>query len=139
MANTPTIKNPVGWFEIYVKDMNRARSFYETLFEVKLQSLGVDFPEMLAFPSGPEAMSHYGTGGALVKMDGVGGNGTLGTMVYFFCEDCGVSAKKAVRLGGTLHKDKFSIGPYGFVALITDSEGNRIGLHSRATESNDCG
>jgi len=27
-------------------------------------------------------------------------------------------------------KDKFAIGKYGFIALVTDTEGNVIGLHS---------
>jgi len=31
--------NPVGWFEIYVQDMNRARRFYETVFQGKLEKL----------------------------------------------------------------------------------------------------
>jgi len=123
--------NAVSWFEIYVQDMDRARKFYESVFEIELKSLGVTYPEMFAFPSSPEFLNHYGAGGALVKMDGGGGNGTLGTIVYFFCEDCGITAQKAVAAGGSIHKDKFSIGPHGFIAIIKDSEGNIVGLHSR--------
>ena len=87
--------NPVVWFEIYVQDMSRAKAFYESVFEVQLQTL--DAPdtepsiEMLAFP-----MQEQGTGaaGALVKMEGCpsGGNSTL---VYFSCADCAVEAARA--------------------------------------------
>jgi uncharacterized protein len=120
--------NPVGWFEIYVQDMARARAFYEAVFEARLQELpGVDV-EMLAFEMDGEAP---GSSGALVKADGMpsGGNSTL---VYFKCTDCAVEAGRAADSGGHLVKDKFSIGPYGFVALVNDSEGNLIGLHSQA-------
>ena len=62
-------------------------------------------------------------------MDGVpsGGNSTL---VYFGCEDCAVEAARVASAGGTVHRDKFSIGQYGFIALVIDTEGNMIGLHS---------
>ncbi len=56
-----------------------------------------------------------------------GGNSTL---VYFICADCSVEAKRASAQGGKIFKEKFSIGQYGFIALVTDTEGNMIGLHS---------
>ncbi|MEJ5991792.1 VOC family protein [Ramlibacter sp. PS3R-8] len=83
--------------------------------------------EMWAFPMQPEAA---GAGGALVRMPGLtsGGNSTI---VYFACTDCAVEARRAAASGGKVFKDKFSIGAHGFIALVTDSEGNMIGLHSR--------
>jgi hypothetical protein len=119
-------RNPVGWFEIYVQDMPRAKAFYESVFAVQLQKLESPEPEMWTFPmqeSSPGAM------GALVKMDGCpsGGNSTL---VYFTCADCAIEAKRATGNGGQVFRDKFSIGQYGFIALITDPDGNMIGLHS---------
>ncbi len=118
--------NPVGWFEIYVQDMPRAKTFYEYVFAVQLQKLDSSELEMWAFP-----MQENGAGamGTLVKMDGCpsGGNSTL---VYFTCADCAVEAKRAKENGGQVFKDKFSIGQYGFIALVCDTEGNMIGLHS---------
>ena len=118
--------NPVGWFEIYVQDMPRAKTFYERVFAVQLQKLDSSELEMWAFP-----MQENGAGamGTLVKMDGCpsGGNSTL---VYFTCADCAVEAKRAKENGGQVFKDKFSIGQYGFIALVCDTEGNMIGLHS---------
>ena len=119
--------NPVGWFEIYVQDMARAKKFYESVFQIKLEILqsGVEL-EMWSFPS---AMDRFGASGSLVKMDGFpsGGNSTL---VYFSCTDCAIEAGRVAASGGAIQKDKFSIGEYGFIALCFDTEGNMFGLHS---------
>ena len=123
MKNT---RNPVGWFEIYVQDLKRAQSFYEKTFQVELAPLPSPGITMLAFPGGPEA---YGCPGALVEMEGKDSGGG-GTLVYFSCEDCAVEAARAAQSGGEVSKAKFSIGEYGFIALVTDTEGNMIGLHS---------
>jgi len=80
------VNNPVIWFEIYVQDMLRAKAFYESLFQVRLERLNNPDMEMWAFPM---AMDRVGAGGALVKMDGVASGGNS-TMVYFSCEDCAV-------------------------------------------------
>jgi predicted enzyme related to lactoylglutathione lyase len=120
--------NPVGWFEIYVQDMARAKRFYEAVFKVTLEKLGTPAPglEMWSFPM---QMERYGAPGALVRMPGVpsGGNSVL---VYFSCEDCAIEAKRIIESGGRIEKEKFSIGQYGFIVLALDSEGNMIGLHS---------
>ena len=118
--------NSVGWFEIYVEDMERAKRFYETVLKVKLERLPVPDIEMWNFP-----METNGTGaaGSLVKMPGfpVGGNSIL---VYFMCEDCATEESRVVDAGGRIEKEKFSIGQFGFVSLVYDTEGNMIGLHS---------
>jgi uncharacterized protein len=118
--------NPVIWFEIYVQDMNRAKAFYESVFQVKLARLDSTEIEMWGFPM---EMSGPGASGSLVKMKGVasGGNSTL---VYFSCKDCAVEAARVVKAGGSLDREKMSIGKYGFIALAVDTEGNMIGLHS---------
>lgn len=123
------VKNPVGWFEIYVDNLARAKKFYESVFEVTLEELGDPNDEnikMLAFPSDMET---YGATGALVKMEGLtaGGNSTL---VYFSCDNCAIEESKVEGAGGIVQKPKMSIGEYGFITLATDSEGNMFGLHS---------
>jgi predicted enzyme related to lactoylglutathione lyase len=121
--------NPVGWFEIYVQNMDRAKKFYETVFQVKLARL--NSPAMLEMElwSFPMRMDCWGAGGALVKLQGVlsGGNSTV---VYFSCEDCAVEASRAAAAGGQIDREKMSIGEYGFISLVVDTEGNMIGLHS---------
>lgn len=78
--------NPVGWFEIYVQDMPRAKTFYETVFSTKLEKLPGTELEMWTF--GMDNNS-YGAPGALIKMDCCQSGGG-GTLVYFSCEDCAV-------------------------------------------------
>jgi predicted enzyme related to lactoylglutathione lyase len=118
--------NAVGWFEIYVDDMSRAKAFYEQVFGVRLSKLDNPEIEMLAFPSKEDA---YGAPGALVKMPGFDA-GANSVLVYFTCADCAVEAAKAVKFGGRMQKEKKSIGKYGYMALVFDTEGNMIGLHS---------
>lgn len=123
--------NAVGWFEIYVEDMPRARRFYERLLGRTLEHLappGGDASdlEMWAFPMEKGGM---GASGALVKMpDYLPGAG--GTIVYFVCDDCAEQVRRAEANGGQTIKEKFSIEPYGFIAMVQDTEGNLIGLHS---------
>ena len=117
--------NPVCWFEIYVEDMDRARKFYETVFQTTLEKLHSDAIEMWAFPMQPGG----GAPGALARIDGCGPSGN-NVIIYFSCHDCAVEADKAAAAGGQIHKRRFSIGQYGYIALITDTEGNMIGLHS---------
>jgi hypothetical protein len=122
--------NPVGWFEIYVNDMRRARAFYEAVLGVSLKKMETpasDVAEMWAFPMQREGV---GASGALVRMSGDGPSGGSATIVYFTCDDCSVEAGRVVPNGGKVMKHKFSIGQYGFIALVQDVEGNVIGLHS---------
>lgn len=121
--------NPVGWFEIYVDDIERAKKFYQALFDVTLEKLESPTKmeiEMWAFPSNMES---YGAAGALVKMDKVkaGGNSTL---VYFSCDDCAVEESRAATNDGTVQVPKMAIGEHGFISVVEDTEGNMIGLHS---------
>ena len=120
--------NPVGWFEIYVQDMARARAFYEKVLQHKLERLPAPDGEleMWAFPMD---MNGTGASGALVKMAGVpsGGNSTV---VYFSCADCNVEAGRVVAAGGKVQQAKMAIGEYGFIALVFDPDGNLFGLHS---------
>jgi uncharacterized protein len=119
-------RNPVGWFEIYVQEMARAKAFYEKVLGLQLQQLAGADMDMWTFPMQDDA---YGASGALIKMPGVPSGGG-GTMVYFSCADCAVEAARVRESGGQVVRDKFPIGQWGFIALATDTEGNMIGLHS---------
>jgi uncharacterized protein len=120
-------RNPVGWFEIYVDDLARAQSFYEKVFEVKLQALDSPAIKMLAFPMEGDLP---GCTGALVKMPGMERPAGNAVIIYFSCLDCSVEARRAAQNGGKIFKEKFPIGEYGFISLVHDTEGNMIGLHS---------
>ena len=118
--------NPVGWFEIYVDDIERAKAFYETVFDVQLDRLGTEGIEMWQFPSD---MSRHGASGTIAHVDGMPA-GSNSTVVYFQCEDCAVEESRIAGAGGTVVRPKMSIGEYGYVTLANDTEGNLIGLHS---------
>ena len=125
--------NPVVWFEIYVQDMARAKQFYETVLQTQLQALATPAGsasnagmQMMAFPS---EMNAAGAAGALVKMAGIP-SGAGGSLIYFSCDDCGVEQARVEAAGGRIHAPKFAIGEYGHCALVIDTEGNCIGLHS---------
>ncbi len=51
-------------------------------------------------------------------------------LVYFKCVDCTTEVRRVVEAGGRIQQDKFSIGPYGYIALVLDTEGNMSALHS---------
>ncbi len=130
MTDSSRAMNPVGWFEIYVQDMDRARAFYETVLQYKLEKLetpdSFEDLSMWAFPALPE---NSGAAGSLVKMKGVesGGNNVL---IYFSCQDCAVEASRIKAAGGRIDREKASIGSYGFIVIAADTEGNSFGLHS---------
>lgn len=123
-------RNAVGWFEIYVDDLERAKAFYETVFQVSLSPLtmpdGSGDIQMFMFPMDGEAA---GAAGALCKMKDFG-PGVGGTLVYFSAEDCSVEEGRVTGAGGSVVKPKESIGEYGFMSLVKDTEGNIIGIHS---------
>lgn len=121
-------QNVVGWFEIYVNDMDRAKAFYEAVFQVQLQPLPAmgQIEAMWAFAWVDNA---YGAPGALVKMP-MKEAGAGGTIVYFSCADVSVESARAETAGGQVVLPRMAIGDYGFIALVMDTQGNMIGLHS---------
>lgn len=123
-----TKSNAIGWFDIYVNDMNRAVKFYEAVLKQKLEKMGDPTSEtqMMSFKA---EMSVYGAAGALVKSEyskpGVGG-----TLVYFNAEDCSIEESRVEAAGGKVVRPKFSIGEFGWVSLCEDTEGNLFGISS---------
>lgn len=127
------MKNPVSWFEIYVSDLNRAKTFYETVLDIKMEPLSVPSEmddvntfQMVSFPMVPDKPD---ASGAIVKAAGMepGGNSVV---VYFTCDDCSVEESRVDKAGGKVLKNKFSIGEFGFASICMDSERNTFGLHS---------
>lgn len=121
--------NAVGWFEIYVENMERAKKFYQSVFNVQMERLDTPEIEMWSFPRNEKS---YGSPGALVKMPGFSA-ARNSVLVYFSCEDCAVEEKKVKEFGGKIEKSTFSIGHYGYISLVYDTEGNMFGLHSLKT------
>ncbi|WP_129715637.1 VOC family protein [Pedobacter sp. SYP-B3415] len=126
-------QNIIAWFEIYVKDIERAKKFYNAVIGTNFIDSNPpgesDEGMKMAFFS---PMENQGVSGALIEMPGTkeGDGHCVNTMVYFPCEDCSVEEARVAGAGGTVSRPKFSIGEYGFCAICVDTEGNPFGLFS---------
>lgn len=119
--------NPVNWFDINVSNFERAKKFYETVFNVKLVDFPLEWGRQSAFPFDPTGAN---TSGALVEKRDMVPNES-NTIIYFESEDCITEESRVKQAGGKIIKPKMPIGEFGFVSILIDSEGNTIGLHSK--------
>jgi predicted enzyme related to lactoylglutathione lyase len=118
------MKSALNWFEIFVHDLDRAARFYEVVLDEKLQR--VDF---LGTPNAVFPHDEKAPGGALVKV--AGREPGAGMLVYLPAEGkLDACIDRVARAGGEVVQKKTAIGPAGFIALIRDTEGNVLGLHS---------
>ncbi len=121
--------NMVVWFEIPVSDMERAKKFYETVFEVEINI--VDFGGLLMgwFPDRGDA---HGANGTLIKHESYIPS-QEGALVYFNSDDVQNEISRVEAAGGSVFQPKTQISPeHGYMAVFIDTEGNRIALHSGA-------
>ena len=120
--------NMVGWFEIPVKDMDRAKTFYEKVFDVTISVHDLGGIIMGWFP---EATGKKGTSGSLMKHEMYTPSATKGPLLYFMCLDLSIELSRVEDAGGKIMQPKTEIGGgHGSMALLKDTEGNRIALHS---------
>jgi predicted enzyme related to lactoylglutathione lyase len=123
--------NPVGWFEIPVRDMKRAVSFYERVFGHSFSVREFGPLQMAMFSvNNPGAA---GAGGALVKHEAYQPSLT-GAVIYFRVGDIDATLARVTANGGKVIHPKRNIGQFGHVAHVEDSEGNRVAMHERATQ-----
>jgi len=122
--------NAISWFEIPSSNLERAQKFYETIFGVKLFPMDLPNIKMRMFPiDDPQK----GIGGAIVDSGGFHKPSTTdGPLVYLNGNpDVQKILDKVEPAGGKVMVPKTEISPeYGFMAVIIDTEGNRVGLHS---------
>ncbi len=122
-------KNPIGWVEIPVHDMDRAEKFYEQFFGFKFQRQEEKNGYLMSFF--PMDMTSYGSAAALVKGEYYTPS-HQGSVVYFTAPDGSVekALEKARVQSINIIVPKMNIGENGFIAMVEDSEGNRIAIHS---------
>jgi len=121
--------NVVGWFEIPVTNMDRAKKFYDTVFDINITVHDLDGLKMGWFPMAP---NKSGATGSLVQHENYVPSATAGSVLYFTSVDVANELAKVVAAGGNILQDKKQIGAgHGLMALFIDSEGNRIALHSQ--------
>lgn len=122
-------KNAISWFEIAATDLARAQRFYETIFGITMAPMDLPNIKMRMFP----ISDNMGVGGAVVDSGGFHKpSATDGVLVYLNANpDVQQVLDKVEAAGGSIIVPKTEISPdYGFMAVIMDTEGNRIGLHS---------
>jgi predicted enzyme related to lactoylglutathione lyase len=120
----------LSWFEIPATDLTRAQKFYETIFDMQMIPLDLPNFKMRMFPL--QDMQN-GVGGALVDSGGFHKpSATEGPLIYLNGNpDVQHVLNKVEAAGGKIMVPKTEISPeYGFMAVIIDSEGNRIALHN---------
>jgi predicted enzyme related to lactoylglutathione lyase len=118
----------VGWFEIPVRDMDRAIHFYSQVFNVTLEKQDFGGLLMAWFPWDA---SGKGAGGSLVKNENYV-PGHEGALIYFSSVDVETEIKRVEEAGGKVLQERTEISPeIGFMGLFEDTEGNRVALHSR--------
>lgn len=121
--------NMIGWFEIPVTNMERAKKFYEVVFDITIEVHNLEGFEMGWFPY---AAGKSGASGSLVKHDMYEPSEKAGSLIYFSCKDVSVPQGKIEKAGGKIIQSKKEIGGgHGFMALFIDTEGNRLALHSQ--------
>ena len=118
--------NAINWFEIPVTDFERAKKFYETIYDGEIMEM--------PFPGGRYGMlpsdMQNGVGGGLAQGEGFEPS-AKGTIVYLNGgEDLNIPLAKVETAGGKIILSKTAIGENGFMAHFIDTEGNRIALHS---------
>lgn len=120
-------ENSLNWFEISVKDIKRAKIFYESIFGIKMEEMEMMGMKMAFFPW--EGGSGKASGGiCLSKMHKPSKDGVK---IYLNGNpDLKKALSKVEKAGGKITMPKTSLGPNGFMAFFTDTEGNSIGLHS---------
>lgn len=117
------MQNTVNWFELFVTDLNRAQAFYEEALGTTLKSEN--------FMGEPHAIfKAEGVAGALVVRKERKPSAE-GALVYLACNGrLDAVLGRVEKAGGRVLLGKTEIGPPGFIAIISDTEGNQVGLHS---------
>ena len=125
----------INWFEIPVADTARAKKFYETILDIKMQTEYADDTkdEVTFFPSVPGSLQAESSksSGVLLKSDSCKPS-TLGIIAYLNANpSIQTVIDKIVKAGGKMIVPKTRILT-GFLSLFSDTEGNRVALHSIA-------
>lgn len=125
-----TQKNAISWFEIPVKDLDRAQKFYEQILDITMIPLDLDNIRMRMFPIEDDQI---GVGGSLCDSGGFHKpSDTEGPLIYLNANpNVQTVLEKVENAGGQILVPKTLItSEFGYMAVIKDSEGNRIAFHS---------
>ena len=123
--------NVITWFEIPVSDMDRAKKFYENILDIEMVHKTVGDEEGAFFPFNPDVIQATSgrVTGVLSKSE-TNRPSANGTVVHINASPNIQSVlDKVEKAGGKVITPKMQI-PAGFIAIIMDTEGNKVGLHA---------
>ncbi|TQV86419.1 VOC family protein [Aliikangiella coralliicola] len=122
-----TLHNRLVWFDLGVKDLQRAAEFYRAVLAKNITIEQFDNFEFGVFEH------DKGIGGCLVPTQE---SPSTGNLLIYFNVDGRIQAaiSEVTNHGGEVVENIHAIGPHGFRAIIIDSEGNKIALHSNSNE-----
>ncbi len=121
------MSNVINWFEIPVVDLIRAKDFYETVMDCQLNPGPPGMPNLAMFPYDGEV-----TGGALTQSAEFEPSKDGAVLFLNAGADLAKPLSRVETAGGTILTPKTRINDeVGYYATFLDTEGNRIGLHSR--------
>lgn len=119
------MNNVINWFEIPVRDLDRATAFYEAVLGVKLKRETFGGRPMAVFP-----YDGQGVGGALITDPRRAPSGD-GALVYLHVGDRLEQALASTATArGEVVLPKTHLGDPGHIAVVRDTEGNLVGLHA---------
>lgn len=118
----------ISWFEIPTIDLARAQKFYETILGLELIPMDMPGIQMRMFP----VPDHTFISGALTYAPDFYEPQANGTLVYLNANpDVQHVLDRVEAAGGKIIVPKAEISPdIGFMAVIHDTEGNRVAFHS---------
>jgi predicted enzyme related to lactoylglutathione lyase len=123
------MKNALNWFEIPTADIDRAAAFYEKMLAAKMRRESFGGVPHVLFTT--EDTGKGAVGGALIQ-DTQRKPGASGTLIYLDAPNLDACLSRVRDAGGEITMPKTNIGEHGFIAVVRDTEGNLVGLHSHA-------
>lgn len=121
--------NAINWFEIPATDIHRAKTFYETVLNTSLELTEMNGMKMTFLPHKPESQ---GIGGSIIQSD-MHTPSLEGSVVYLNAgDDLQILLDRVESCGGKVMMPKTKINDeVGYIAMFSDTEGNRVAFHSR--------
>ena len=122
------MKNAINWFEIPVKNFEKAKAFYEAVLQAELTIM--EMKEMGSVMAFLPADMEQGVGGSIISGPGYEPS-QQGALIYLNGgDDLSIPLSRVEAAGGTITVPKTSLGQFGFMAQFIDPEGNRVAFHS---------
>lgn len=119
--------NAINWFEIPANDISRAKTFYESIFEIKMEEMEMPGMKYAMFPFDPTKAKVAGG----IAQSQFHTPSSTGSIIYLNANpDLQIVLDRIENAGGKVTMPKTSIGQNGFMSLFNDIEGNIMALHS---------